>query len=403
MAKLNNHYQKLPQGYLFPEIQKRVAALKQKHPEATLINLGIGDITLPLPASCVTALAAAAHEMGQTSRGYGPSQGYSFLREAISKFDYQGNISPEEIFISDGAKSDIANLQEIFALENKVALPDPTYPVYLDTNVMAGRTRPLLKTGRFGGLLYLPCTEENGFQPEPPDTHADLIYICSPNNPTGVAMSRSLLAKWVAYAKRHGSVILFDGAYEAYVSSPDAARSIYEIEGAKEVAIEVRSYSKSAGFTGLRCSYTVIPKDLKVQDAGEMHELRALWQRRCDTKSNGVPYPVQRAAAALYTPEGQKELKEQVQIYKERAAFLKAGLQKLKFTVYGGEDAPYLWCKTANGMSSWEFFDHLLQKAHLITTPGKGFGPLGEGFIRLSAFSDMSALQTALLRIEALS
>lgn len=403
MVKLNHHYQKLSGQYLFPEIDKRVNALKSRSPNALLLNLGIGDVSKPLTPSVVTALIAAAQEMGDKKgfRGYGPSQGYLFLREAIATHDYKDlGIHAEEIFISDGAKSDLGNLQEIFATDNRVALADPTYPVYLDTNVMAGRTRLPLKTGRYGGITYLPCTEENHFQPEPPSSACDLIYLCSPNNPTGVALNREVLKQWVAYAKKHKAVILYDGAYEAYITSADTPRSIYEIEGAKEVAIEIRSFSKSAGFTGLRCSYTVVPHALKVLDAGSVHSLYHLWKRRCETKFNGVSYPVQKAAAALYAPAGQKERQELIKTYGERARFLKEGLEKLGYTVYGGIDAPYLWCKAPGKMTSWEFFETLLEKAHIVSIPGKGFGLLGERFVRFSAFAEPTALAEGLLRLK---
>jgi LL-diaminopimelate aminotransferase len=403
MAKLNHHYQKLSGNYLFPEIEKRVETFKKKQPHASILNLGIGDATLPLFPSVVKALTDASMEMGdkKTFRGYGPSEGYLFLREAIAKHDYQ-DISADEIFISDGANTDIANLQEIFSLENRIAVPDPTYPVYVDTNVMAGRTRPLLKTGRYGGITYLPCSEENGFQPQLPNVHVDVVYLCSPNNPTGLAMDRELLTAWVKYAKEHEAVILFDGAYEAFITS-GAPRSIYEIEGAKEVAIEVRSFSKSAGFTGLRCSYTVIPHALKVRDAGAIHALHALWKRRVETKSNGVSYPIQKAAAALYTPQGQKEMLETVHTYSQRAKVLRDGLQSLGYTVYGGIDSPYIWCKTPPKVSSWEFFDFLLENVHIVTLPGLGFGLEGDGYIRFSAFAEPSAIAECLLRFKNLA
>lgn len=403
MAKLNHHYQKLAGNYLFPEIEKRIEALKKRHPDATLLNLGIGDATVPLSPTVIAALTAASQEMGEkrTFRGYGPSEGYLFLRKAIAEHDYK-DISPDEIFISDGANTDLANLQEIFSLENRIAVPDPAYPVYVDINVMAGRTRPLLKTGRYGGITYLPCTEGNGFQPEPPNSHVDIIYLCSPHNPTGLAMDRELLTRWVKYAKENQAVILFDGAYEAFVTS-DAPRSIYEIEGAKEVAIEVRSFSKSAGFTGLRCSYTVIPHQLKVRDAGAVHSLHALWKRRVDTKTNGVSYPIQKAAAALYTPEGQKEMREIVRNYSTRAKTLRDGLQSLGYTVYGGIDSPYIWCKTPPKVTSWEFFDFLLGNVHIITLPGSGFGQEGDGYIRFSAFAEPAAIAECLLRFKNLA
>lgn len=404
MAKINHHYQKLVGNYLFPEIEKRVEALKKKQPTASLLNLGVGDVTTPLAPHVIDALTAASKEMGdkKTFRGYGPSEGYLFLRELISQVDYQGKFSPDEIFISDGANSDIANLQEIFSIDNKVAIPDPAYPVYVDINVMAGRTRPLLKTGRFGGITYLVCNEANGFQPQPPSTHVDLVYLCSPNNPTGLAMDRDLLTRWVKYAKEHEAVILFDGAYEAFITS-DAPRSIYEIEGAKEVAIEVRSFSKSAGFTGLRCSYTVVPHSLKVRDAGSIHSLNAFWKRRVDTKSNGVSYPVQKGAAALYTPEGQKRIRETVKSYNERALFLRDGLKQLGYTVYGGIDSPYIWCKTPPKVSSWEFFDFLLENAQIISIPGVGFGQEGNQYIRFSAFAEKEAITESLIRFKNLA
>lgn len=403
MTKLNLNYQKLSGNYLFPEIEKRVEALKKKQPNAPILNLGVGDVTQPLFPNVIVALTAAAKEMGEkkTLRGYGPSEGYLFLRKAIAEHDYK-NISPDEVFISDGANTDIANLQEIFSLENRVAIQDPAYPVYVDTNVMAGRTRPLLKTGRYGGITYLPCTEENGFNPEPPNSHADLIYLCSPNNPTGIAMNREQLTRWVRYAKEHEAVILFDGAYEAFITS-GAPRSIYEIEGAKEVAIEVRSFSKSAGFTGLRCSYTVVPHALKVRDAGALHSLHALWKRRVDTKYNGASYPLQRAAEALYTPEGQKAIQETVRGYTDRAKFLLEGLKKLGYPVYGGIDSPYVWCKTPPKVTSWEFFDFILDNAHVVTIPGLGFGPSGDGYVRLSAFAEPSAIHETINRFKSLA
>lgn len=405
MAKLNHHYQKLSGDYLFPEIERRVSALKERQPEASLVSLGVGDVTMPLAPTLVEALKKAAEEMGGKSsfRGYGPSMGYSFLREAIAAHDYTDlSISPSEIFISDGAKCDIGNIQEIFAVDNRIALPDPSYPVYLDTNIMAGRTKAPLKTGLHGGVTYLPCTEKNQFQPEPPASHVDLIYLCSPNNPTGIAMGRDLLKRWVDYAKKEEAVILFDGAYSSYITS-DAPRSIYEIEGAKEVAIEFRSYSKSAGFTGLRCAYTVIPHTLKVRDAGAIHSVHALWKRRSDTKFNGVSYPIQKAAAAIYTPQGQKEVLEMIQSYSKRAKFLREGLEKLGYTVFGGIDAPYVWCKVPQRVTSWEFFDFLLENAHLITVPGRGFGKLGDGYIRLSAFADLPLIAESLLRLRKLA
>ncbi|HSX10643.1 MAG TPA: LL-diaminopimelate aminotransferase [Chlamydiales bacterium] len=403
MTKLNHHYQKLVGNYLFPEIERRIEILKQKQPNAPLLNLGIGDATQPLSPAVTLALAAAAKEMGEkeTFRGYGPSEGYLFLRRAIAENDYK-DISPEEIFISDGANTDLGNLQEIFSVDNRIAVPDPAYPVYVDTNVMAGRTRPLLKTGRYGGITYLPCAEKQGFQPQPPDSHVDLIYLCSPHNPTGIAMDRELLTRWVKYAKEHEAVIFYDGAYEAFITS-DAPRSIYEIEGAKEVAIEVRSFSKSAGFTGLRCSYTVIPHQLKIRDAGSVHSLHALWKRRVDTKTNGVSYPVQKAAEALYSPQGKKETSEILRNYTARAKVLLSGLQSLGYTVYGGVDSPYIWCKTPPRVTSWEFFDFLLENVHIVTLPGQGFGHEGDGYIRFSAFAEKAAIAECLQRLKKLA
>jgi LL-diaminopimelate aminotransferase len=401
MAKINHHYQKLSGEYLFPEIEKRVEAFKKKSPNAKILNMGVGDVTEPLFKPVVDALQAASLEMGSSVRGYGPSEGYLFLRKAIAEKEYT-DISPEEIFISDGANTDLANLQEIFSQENRVAVQDPAYPVYVDVNVMAGRTRPFLKTGGYGGIAYLPCTEENGFQPKPPKAANDLIYLCSPNNPTGVAMSKEELTAWVRYAQEHKAILFFDGAYEAFITS-NAPRSIYEIEGAKEVAIEVRTFSKAAGFTGLRCSYTVVPKALKVWDTGQWHSVHALWNRRVQTKSNGVSYPVQKAAEALYLPAGQKAMQEAVQAVGKRAKMLKEGLQKLGYTVYGGVDSPYVWCKCPPKISSWEFFDFLLEQAQVVCLPGSGFGKAGEGFVRLSGFAPQTVLEEGLKRFQKLA
>jgi len=404
MVKLNHHYQKLQPTYLFTEIEKRVDALKAKEPGAELAHLGVGDVSLPIPSSIIEELIAGAQEMGDPTqfRGYGPSQGYLFLREKIVGQDYKNlGLTPDEIFISDGANTDLANLQEIFALDIRVAIPDPAYPVYLDTNIMAGRTRLPLKSGGYGGIIYLPCLEQNGFQPLPPTTHAaDLIYLCSPHNPTGVAMTRPILKQWVDFAKQNRAILIFDGAYEAYITSPDVPHSIYEIEGAKEVAIEVRSFSKNAGFTGLRCSYTVIPHQIRVADTGSLISLNALWKRRQDAKTNGVSYPIQRAAAAVYSPAGKKQVKANVSTYLERARFLLNGLKQLGYTVYGGVDAPYLWVKTPNKMSSWDFFDLLLQKGHIVSLPGSGFGKCGEGYVRFTSFGPMKSMEQALERLK---
>ncbi len=401
MAKINHHFQKLQAAYIFPEIEKRVEKLQQKQPSAKFLNLGIGDITYPLFPSVTKALFDATSEMSEQPKGYGPSCGYEFLKKAIAENDYQ-NILPDEIFISDGINSDISNIQEIFSAENRVAVIDPAYPVYVDTNVMAGRTRPQLKIGGYGGITYLVCTEENGFQPEPPTSHVDLIYLCSPNNPTGVSLNKDLLGRWVKYAKKHGAVILFDGAYEAFITS-DAPRSIYEIDGAKEVAIEFRSFSKSAGFTGLRCSYTVVPHELKIRDAGTVHSIHALWKRRVETKSNGVSYPIQKAAFSLYTPEGKKAIREAAFAINARAKNLLDGLKQIGYTVYGGIDSPYIWCKLPPKISSWEFFDFLLENAHIISVPGSGFGKGGEGYVRFSAFAETEVIVETLSRFKALA
>lgn len=403
MAKLNHHYQKLSTTYLFTEIEKRLKAYKEKNPGKRILNLGVGDAKGPLLASVTSALIQASQEMGkpETFRGYGPSEGYSFLREAIALNDYKNlSISADEIFISDGANTDLANFQEIFALENRIAVPDPAYPVYLDSNVMAGRTRHQLKTGNYGGITYFPCTEENGFQPHPPRSAVDIIYLCSPSNPTGVAMDRELLSKWVQYAKAHGAVIIFDGAYEAFVQSPNVPRSIYEIEGAAEVAIEIRSFSKIAAFTGLRCSYTVVPHQLKIYDAGALHSLHALWKRRQDTKFNGVSYPVQRAAAALYSPQGQKEIRTVIDSYAKNSFLMRQGLQELGYEIFGGVDSPFIWCKTLAKMKSWDFFDYLLETYQIATVPGRGFGLCGEGFVRISCLAPDEILQESLSRFK---
>ncbi len=403
MARLNHHYTKLFGGYLFSEIGRKTAHFREKNPAAQIINLGIGDISRPLAPSISAALETAAKEMGhaQTFKGYGPSQGYLFLREAVAKGDYANlGISPDEIFISDGTKSDIGNIQEIFSIENRIAVPDPTYPVYVDTNVMAGRTRLPLKTGGYGGIVYLDCHRDNHFIPELPNRSCDLIYLCSPNNPTGVAMNRTALKKWVDYARENHAIILFDGAYEAYVRSPDCPKSIYEIEGAKEVAIEFRSFSKTAGFTGLRCSYVVVPQALKITESFQTFSLNELWKRRQDTKYNGVPYPVQCAAAAVYSEQGQQEVQERINSYLAQAKALKSALQEMKYQVFGGTDAPYLWLQAPRNMTSWQFFDRLLDKAHIIAIPGIGFGNQGEGYVRLSTFGDEQSIHEAIKRFK---
>lgn len=404
MANLNPHLEKLSGYYFFQDIDQRTKALKAKHPQAILLNLGIGDITKPLTPHLLSALCSASQEMGDknTFHGYGPSQGYPFLREAIFYGEYSDlGISADEIFISSGAKCDLAHLQELFAVDSKIGVTDPAYPVFLDANVMAGRTLSWSeKEDRYEGIVTIPCLEENRFLPLPPSSHCDLIYLCSPNNPTGAALTRSELKQWIDYALEHRSILLYDGAYEAYISSEECPHSIYEIEGAREVAIEIRSFSKSAGFTGLRCSYSVVPKNLRASLNGRETTLHSYWKRRQDMKFGSVPYPIQKCAAAIYSPEGQAEVKERLGIYKEQARFLLDGLKSLGFTVFGGIDAPYVWCKTPNAIGSWDFFNHLLQQAHVICIPGKGFGKSGEGYVRFSSFADPQILAEGLLRIK---
>lgn len=402
MVKLNHHYTKLAGSYLFQEVGRKAAALREKNPGVALINFGIGDITRPLSPTIALALECASKEMGilETFRGYAPSQGYPFLRDAIAEHDYKNlSIAADEIFVSDGAKNDIANFQELFATENKIAVPNPTYPVYIDTNVMAGRTRTQLKNGSYGGVVYLPCNEANGFTPDMPLRACQLIYLCSPNNPTGTAMTREALKKWVDYARENQAIILFDGAYEAYIRSPDCPRSIYEIEGADQVAVEFRSFSKTAGFTGLRCSYTVVPHALKIMDGGQSHSLHARWKRRHETKANGVSYPIQKAAAAVYSKSGALEVKQQIDEYLSGAMKLKNSLSSVGYKIVGGIDAPYLWLKAPDKLTSWQFFELLLEKAHIITTPGVGFGSEGEGYLRLSAFGHPDQLEEGARRL----
>lgn len=404
MSLLNENYLKLPGSYLFSTIAKKVAAYQQEHPNEDIIRLGIGDVSRPLVPAVVEALHKASDEMGraETFRGYGPEQGYAFLREAILKHDYlDRNIALEadDIFVSDGAKSDVANFQELFDVSCKVALQDPVYPVYLDTNVMAGRTGNF-ENGRFGGIVYLPCTEENGFIPDLPRERVDLVYLCSPNNPTGAAMTRSELKKWVDWAAQHTSVILYDSAYEAFITQPDVPHSIYEIPGAQKVAVEFRSFSKTAGFTGTRCAYTVVPKALQVYDrAGKPHALNALWLRRQTTKFNGVPYIVQRAAQAVFTPMGQAQIRSVIEVYQKNAQVILQALQAAGLQAFGGVNAPYIWLKTPNGIDSWTFFDRLLSKARVVGTPGVGFGACGEGYFRLTAFNTPELTQAAASRI----
>lgn len=407
MTQVNPYYLNLQGSYLFSTIAKRVRAYKEAHPGAQVISLGIGDVSQPLAPAVVQALSAAVQEMGhaETFHGYGPEQGYSFLRETIAKCDYQArgvNIAADEIFVSDGAKSDVANFQELFSANATIALQDPVYPVYLDTNVMAGRSGNFAD-GRFEKIVYLPCTQENNFVPHLPKEHVDVIYLCSPNNPTGAAMTKEQLAKWVAYAQAHKSLILFDSAYEAYIQDPALPHSIYEIPGAEKVAVEFRSFSKTAGFTGTRCAYTVVPRGVQVEDEnGHAHALNALWLRRQTTKFNGVPYIIQRGAEAVYSPEGQTQIKQTIALYQQNARTILHALQQAGLTAFGGKNAPYIWLKTPQGVSSWEFFDTLLEKAQVVGTPGVGFGLCGEGFFRLTAFNTPQFTQEAAARICAL-
>ena len=406
MARINTNYQKLQAGYLFPEIGKRVRAFAAANPAAKIIRLGIGDVVLPLPPPLVEALKAGADELGrkETFRGYGPEQGYDFLLAAIAThYRAQGaSVEPDEIFVSDGSKCDTANIQEIFATDCVVAVTDPVYPVYVDTNVMAGRTGAIDGQGRYQGLVYLPTTAENGFDPPLPPGRADLVYLCSPNNPTGAVMSRESLARWVAWARENRAVILFDAAYEAFIREPGLPHSIYEIPGAREVAIEFRSLSKTAGFTGTRCAYLVVPKELKGTDAaGAEVPLHALWSRRHTTKFNGVSYPIQRAAAAVFTPAGHAAIQANIDAYMDNARLIREGLAKAGYTVHGGVNAPYVWLKVPGGLTSWQFFDKLLADAHVVGTPGSGFGSCGEGYFRLSAFGFRENVEEAVARIAA--
>ena len=402
MAKIHDNYLKLPGAYLFSTVARKAEEFAAAHPDRELIKMSIGDVTKPLAPAVVKAIKDAADEMGTAEgfRGYGPEQGYDFLRSKIAECDYKSrgiDIDISEIFVSDGAKSDCGNIGDIFSVDNKVAVCDPVYPVYVDTNAMAGRAGDFVNE-HWSNLYYMPCTEGNGFMPELPKEKVDIIYLCFPNNPTGVAATREQLVPWVKYAKENGAVILFDSAYEAFITNPDVPHSIYEIEGAKEVAIEFRSFSKTAGFTGTRCAYTVVPHDLKVDGT----ELNALWNRRQCTKFNGVPYVIQKAAEAVYSEEGQKETKEAIAYYLENAKIIRDALTEAGLTVYGGENAPYIWAKAPNGLKSWEFFDKILDEAGVVTTPGSGFGPSGEGYVRLTAFSTKENTIKAMEKIKAI-
>ncbi len=403
MIKLNEHYLKLQSSYLFSEIAKRVSAYQAAHPDKKIIKLGIGDVTRPLPEACIEAFHKAAEEMAsiETFRGYGPEQGYAFLREKIAAADFQdrgADIAADEIFISDGAKCDTGNIQEIFATDIKIAIPDPVYPVYLDTNVMAGRTGTF-KNGRYNGIVYIELTRENGFVPEPPKEKADLIYLCFPNNPTGAVITKSQLSAWVEYARKNKALILYDAAYEAFLRDDSLPRSIYEIEGAREVALEFRSFSKTAGFTGTRCAFTVVPKSCKAfTESGEAYPLHSLWNRRHTTKFNGVSYPVQRAAEAVYSEKGMVQVKELIDYYLKNAALIRKEISALGFECIGGENSPYIWIDGKT--DSWAFFDMLLEKAGVVCTPGAGFGKCGEGYIRISAFNNYEDVEEAMQRIK---
>jgi LL-diaminopimelate aminotransferase len=402
MIRINEHYLKLQASYLFSDIAKRVAAFQKAHPEAPVIKLGIGDVTRPLPPACIQAFHAAVDEMAEAAsfRGYGPEQGYDFLREKIAREDFQARgaeIAADEIFVSDGAKCDNGNVQEIFATDITVAIPDPTYPVYLDTNVMAGRTGAF-GDGRYRGVVYLECTRENGFIPALPKEKVDLIYLCFPNNPTGGAITKPQLKQWVDYARANQAIILYDAAYETFIRDDRLPHSIFEIEGAHDVAIEFRSFSKQAGFTGTRCAYTVVPKRcLAYTAAGEPKPVHALWLRRHTTKFNGVSYPVQRAAEAVYSPDGRAQCRELIDYYLRNAALIRSEMTALGYDCIGGDHSPYIW---VNGRGdSWAFFDRLLEKANVVCTPGVGFGRCGAGYIRISAFNDYDKVQQAMERI----
>jgi LL-diaminopimelate aminotransferase len=405
MATINESYRKLQAGYLFPEIGRRVAEFEKAHPDAPIIRLGIGDVTLPLAPAIVEALRNAVEELGTAEgfRGYGPEQGYGFLLDAIVEHDYRTRgveIAASEIFASDGSKQDSGNIQEIFGRACTIAVTDPVYPVYVDTNVMAGRSGKADEQGRFEGILYLPATERNGFMPGPPDEKVELAYLCSPNNPTGAVASRENLEAWVAWARANDAVLIFDAAYDAFIQDPALPHSIYEIEGATECAIEMRSFSKRAGFTGVRCAYTTVPHALTgVTQAGQRVALNGLWARRQTTKFNSVPYVVQRAAEAVFSPEGRKQTAEQVAYYMTNARQLREGLAEAGFACFGGEHAPYIWVRTPEGLSSWDCFDRLLSEAHVVSTPGAGFGAAGEGYVRISAFNSRENVEQAVLRI----
>lgn len=401
MALVNEHFLKLPGSYLFSDIAKKVNTFRITHPKQEVIRLGIGDVTRPLPPVCIEAMHKAVEEMADTRtfRGYGPEQGYDFLIEAILKHDYlpRGiHFGPTEIFVNDGAKSDTGNIGDILRHDNSVGVTDPIYPVYIDSNVMCGRAGVLEENGQWSNVTYMPCTAENDFIPEIPDKRIDIVYLCYPNNPTGTTLTKPELKKWVDYALANDTLILFDAAYEAFIREDDVPHSIYEIKGAKKCAIEFRSFSKTAGFTGARCGYTVVPRDL----VREGQSLNAMWNRRQTTKFNGASYVIQRGAAAIYTPEGAAQVDETIDFYRANARTIKEGLAAAGLEVYGADNSPYVWCRTPNGTGSWDFFNRLLEEANVITTPGAGFGPAGEGYIRLTAFGDAGDTQEAVERIK---
>ena len=411
MAYLNDNYLKLKAGYLFPEIGRRVKAFCDANPEAAtrLIRCGIGDVTEPLPSAVVAALHKAVDEMAERAsfKGYGPEQGYDFLRAAIAKNDFRDkglDVADDEVFVSDGSKCDCGNILDVLGSKNKIAISDPVYPVYVDTNVMAGHTGEANEAGAYGKLVYLPCRPSNGFVPEPPKKHVDVIYLCSPNNPTGAVATRAQLEAWVKYALEHKSIILFDAAYEAYISDPTIPHSIYEIPGARECAIEFRSFSKNGGFTGVRCAYTVVPKTLLAATrTGEMKPLHPLWNRRSATKFNGVSYIVQRAAEALYSDEGKTQVKALIEHYMGNAAVLRTGAKQAGLKVFGGVNAPYIWVRTPKGVTSWEAFDKILNGANVVITPGSGFGSKGEGYFRISSFNSRANAEEVAQRLKELN
>jgi len=410
VARVNEHYLKLSGGYLFPEIARRIDAFAQANPDAAdrIIHCGIGDVTEPLPAAAITAMQTAAGELGrrETFRGYGPASGYDFIREAIAEHDFRGyrlDIDAAEIFVSDGSKGDCGHLLEIFGPGNRVAVTDPVYPVYVDTNVMVGNTGPADGAGGYDGLVYLPCTPDNGFVPEPPEHTLDLIYLCFPNNPTGSMITHEQLRAWVDYAIANDAIILYDVAYQTYISEPDLPRSIYEVEGARRCAIELHSFSKNGGFTGLRCGYTVCPKAVEgTTRDGTRVAMHELWLRRWNTRSNGVSYPVQRAAEALYSSEGKRQVAALVDHYLTNARLLRAGCEAMDWPVWGGANAPYVWVACPDGLGSWDMFDRMLEEANVVVVPGCGFGRCGEGFFRISAFNSRSNVEEVVRRMKAL-